>query len=142
MGTEHFHQLAIGEVNDSSTDVNAEYEQELLDLLNSNRPLIASYAAVRMVVKQGGYATLVWAGEGKFKSKGKNKSKQFVFNAEHRGLQPMLLDGLSANAIVKVHDGLEDNPEMQARMEQELAESRFKFLKWHDICFKCVKIGG
>jgi hypothetical protein len=74
----------------------------------------------------------VWPDEGEF------RGSVWYFNENHEGFEPLLIDRISASAIITVYDAL--NEANKAKMKEWLAKSRGHFGKMYEISMEKVTV--
>lgn len=89
----------------------------------------ADFARVKEVFDNHSAAYLVWPEEGAF------LGDKWQFNGAHKGFEPLLLDAMTANALVTVHNAITD----KAKFLRMIAASRGQFAKIVNFCWKHVK---
>ncbi|MDW9491722.1 hypothetical protein [Sinorhizobium meliloti] len=77
-----------------------------------------------------GATAVVWPDEGKF------EGKLWHFNEKHEGFEPLLIDRITAGAMISVHDNLK--PENQAKLKDWVQRCRGHFAKMYELCMENV----
>lgn len=85
-------------------------------------------------IHQGDIAAtaVVWPDEGRF------EGKLWHFNEKHEGFEPLLIDRISAGAMIAVHNGLK--AENQAKMKDWVQRCRGHFAKMYELSMERVHI--
>lgn len=78
----------------------------------------------------GQAVAVVWPDEGKF------EGKLWHFNEKHEGFEPLLIDRITAGAMLSVHNNLK--PENQAKLKDWVQRCRGHFAKMHELCMENV----
>jgi hypothetical protein len=84
----------------------------------------------------GDAKAFVWPDEGRFKRTG-----SFTFNIAHSGFQPLLIDKITADMILALHNALQ-KPENQAKLRDWIARGRGQFGAIWEMTQERVKISG
>ena len=92
----------------------------------------ASYAVILTAIETKTAQYFVWPGEGRFDDHGR-----FQFNKDHKGFEPLLIDIVSAQMIIKVHDAVSD--ENKVKLRDRLIKSRGHFGGIMEIVWKTFK---
>lgn len=99
-----------------------------------NNVVLGSWEAI-LKAASGDAQAFVWIDEGRFKRTG-----SFEFNAQHHDFQPLLVDKISAQMIVALHDVLK--PENQAKIQTWVGKSRGHFAMIWELTQEKVTITG
>jgi hypothetical protein len=92
--------------------------------------VLASYEGLKNVCTSG-YAAFVWPDEGDF------TDSKWRFNEAHEGqFEPLLIDKVTANAMVTVHDAL--NAANQAKFEDWVGRHRGNFANLVEMTWERV----
>ena len=96
---------------------------------------LASFDALQKVA-EGNATSFVWADEGRFKSTG-----SFEFNEAHNDFQPLLIDRVSAQMMLKIFSALE-KPENQTKFKDWISKHRGTFGALWELTQERVTITG
>lgn len=95
-----------------------------------------SIETIKSVASEGAAVCLVWPNElvGEHPSLSK---PQFNAKSKELGLEPLLLDRWSANALATVYDALKE--ETQTKIRDFIANDRANFARFFEQAMTCVK---
>lgn len=96
---------------------------------------LAGFEALKKVA-DGNATAFVWQDEGRFKSTG-----TFEFNGDHTDFQPLQIDKISAQMILKLHEAIE-KPENRAKLEEWIGKGRGHFGAIWEMTQERVTITG
>ena len=99
------------------------------------KTVFASLEQLQAIVAERQARKFVWPYEGTFDAAGR-----FVFNDRYDGFQELLIDGFSANAMVKVYDAI--NPKNKAIMETWIARHRGDFAAMFEFAMENTTTGA
>jgi len=89
-------------------------------------------AVIEEIHISGQAIAVVWPDEGKF------EGKLWHFNEKHEGFEPLLIDRITAGAMLSVHNAL--TAENQAKFADWVQRCRGHFGKMHEISMERVSI--
>lgn len=96
---------------------------------------LASFEALKKVA-EGNATFFVWGDEGRFKRTG-----TFEFNADHHDFQPLAIDKISAQMMLKLHEALEKS-ENKKKFEDWIGKCRGHFAHMWNLTQERVSITG